>query len=287
MSPREELERIRDFQARVDEGAASERREWRFGIAVLSPEIPRVWDANYMRIDDAEAASAAGADAVGAEASDLAAGASLAHVAIVANEGTASLLQPGLEALGFATTRLEVMVLTRPPDPPDVPVGEASFDDVAASRRETTLEFSPGNEELADQLRVLDRRLEASVGGRWFAVREGGRIVSRAWLLGDGRIGQVEDVATTPSARGRGLGRAVVSAAALASHRAGTELTFIVADADETVARMYEKLGFERLGVYERFVRPMEPPSSHSSPRSASPSGPREPRTRTPHPRRS
>src|SRR5204863_40045 len=82
---------------------------------------------------------------------------------------------------------------------------EVSFEDVAASRRRITLEFFPGDEALADQLGVLDRRLEATIGGRWFAVREGGEPAARAWLLGSDAVGQVEDVATAPDRRRTGL----------------------------------------------------------------------------------
>jgi hypothetical protein len=39
------------------------------------------------------------------------------------------------------------------------------------------------------------------------------------------------------------------------SHAAGNELTFLVADADDWPQRLYEKLGFETVGRYARFLR--------------------------------
>jgi GNAT superfamily N-acetyltransferase len=249
----EELEWIAAFQARVDAGAATESRDWRFGVALVSPEMPKVWDANYLRVD---ALGGAGAEIVAAEATEIARDAGMAHVSIVVpDESDAAGLREGLEGLGFKATPLLALALRRRPEPPAVAITQVSFDDVAPSRRELTLEFFPGDEELADQLDMLDGRLEATIGGRWFAVRDSGDIVARAWLLQDGQVAQVEDVATTPAARGRGLGRAVVSAAALAALEAGNDLVFIVADGGGSVPEMYRKIGFEPLGVTTRFVR--------------------------------
>ena len=42
-----ELERALAFMARVDEDAATEVREWSLGTALVTPELPRVWDASY------------------------------------------------------------------------------------------------------------------------------------------------------------------------------------------------------------------------------------------------
>jgi predicted GNAT family acetyltransferase len=120
------------------------------------------------------------------------------------------------------------------------------------------LEFFPGNHELVGQLAELDRRLARTIGGRWFAIREAGEVVSRAWLLQAGGVGQVEDVATTPAKRGLGYARAVVSAAALASLEAGNDLTFIVADADDSVTGLYRSIGFEPIGTSARFVRAVD-----------------------------
>jgi ribosomal protein S18 acetylase RimI-like enzyme len=65
----------------------------------------------------------------------------------------------------------------------------------------------------------------------------------------------VEDVATSPTRRGRGLARAVVSAAARASHAAGHDLTFVIADDGGTTPELYRKTGFEPVGFKWRFVK--------------------------------
>jgi hypothetical protein len=41
------------------------------------------------------------------------------------------------------------------------------------------------------------------------------------------------------------------------SHAAGDDLTFLVADADDWPQRLYERLGFETVGRYARFLKPL------------------------------
>ena len=66
---------------------------------------------------------------------------------------------------------------------------------------------------------------------------------------------QVENVATLPEYRKRGLARALVLRAAAESQAAGNDLTFLVADADDWPQHMYEKLGFEAVGRCARFLK--------------------------------
>jgi predicted GNAT family acetyltransferase len=254
-SPRDELGRALAFIARVDEGVASEVRGWSLGTALITPELPKVWDSSYFRAEvsgDGERAAE--------ETTGVAAAAGLAHAAVVVTEGAvATRLRPGLLSAGFEETRFVLMALRSVPPEPELQIESASFADVAPSRRELTLETFHGDEALADQLGELDRRLEATIGGRWFAISDGGRIVSRAWLLAENGVGQVEDVATSSSHRGRGLARATVSAAARASDRSGNDPTFVVADSGETTPKLYRRTGFEPLGFKWRFVKPLRP----------------------------
>ncbi len=111
-------------------------------------------------------------------------------------------------------------------------------------------------QELTEALNEITRRIHASTTSRWLsAAGEDGSMGARAWLLEHDGVAQVEDVATAPSERGRGLASAVVSAAIAAARRSGAELVFVVADADETTPELYRKLGFEPLAVTSRFIR--------------------------------
>jgi len=247
-----ELGRILDFLAVVDAPAIDERRPWSRGTVFLTPTLPKVWDANYLsleRFDDLDAG------AIDAEATEVGTASGLAHTAVVvADERVGAKLARTLGRLGYETTRFAVMTLRSVPEAPAVEVELVDGAEVAASRRELTLESFPGDEELADQLAELDRRL-ATIPSRWFAVREDGQILARAWLRADGHIAQVEDVATTPTARGRGLARAVVSTAAAVAAEEAHDLTFVIADADETTPALYRKVGFEPLAITYRFVK--------------------------------
>ena len=250
------MERIAAFETRVDREAAESVRAWDFGTVLLSPSMPQVWNANYFRVDeDADVSTTA----LAATARRIAVDAGLRHVAFNASERQAEALWPELEPLGYDRTRHLYLALRDHPDPPAHDVVEVTAGDVVESRAEGTREFFPGNHELVEELAELDRRLDRTIGGRWFAVREGDDVVSRAWLMQRDGIGQVEDVLTTRAKRGHGYARSVVSAAALASLDAGDELTFIVVDAgDLAVTRLYRSIGFEPLGFTERFVLPMK-----------------------------
>lgn len=242
--------------ARVDEGVATTVREWSLGTALITPELPRVWDASYFRVEDPGPGDG---ERAGGEAVDVSREAGLAHAAIVAtDEEATSMLGPGLLAAGFEEVRFVVMALRRVPPDPEARIAEVSFADVAPSRRRITLETFPGDEALAAQLEERDRHLERTIGGMWLAIRDGAEVVSRAWLLGSEGIGQVEDVATLPERRGEGLARAVVSAAARTSKARGDRLTFVIADAGETTPELYVKAGFEPLGFKWRYVKRLD-----------------------------
>jgi nucleotide-binding universal stress UspA family protein len=71
---REELARARDLLAAIDARVVDEQREWSGGVALLTPSLPKVWDANYLRLDEG---NAAGADALASEAAEIAAGAGI------------------------------------------------------------------------------------------------------------------------------------------------------------------------------------------------------------------
>jgi len=63
-----------------------------------------------------------------------------------------------------------------------------------------------------------------------------------------GGVSEVVGVATLPAARRRGLGAAVTAALVEDARRGGAEIVFLSAG-DDDVARLYERLGFERVGT--------------------------------------
>ncbi len=100
-----------------------------------------------------------------------------------------------------------------------------------------------------------DRRLFSATPTRAFAVFEHGRPLAYALLLDGGRDGMLEDVYTTPSARGRGLGTAVIAAVLHAARAERHELVFVPTDAEGRSRPLYERLGFEPLAVVHRVMK--------------------------------
>ena len=110
-----------------------------------------------------------------------------------------------------------------------------------------------------DQLEATlegDARLFAGTPPRAFAIFETGRPIAYALLLTDGRDGAVEDVYTTPSARGRGLATAAVAAVLHAARSERCEAVFVATAGEGGASGLYERLGFTRVVVQHHFGRP-------------------------------
>ena len=88
---------------------------------------------------------------------------------------------------------------------------------------------------------------------RAFATFERGRPLAYALLLDGPRDGMLEDVFTTPAARGRGLASAVCAAVLHAARAERHELVFVPTDAVDGAGPLYEALGFERVTILRWF----------------------------------
>jgi GNAT superfamily N-acetyltransferase len=100
-----------------------------------------------------------------------------------------------------------------------------------------------------------DRRLFSATPTRVFAVFEQGRPLSYALLVEGGRDGMLEDVYTTPGARGRGLSTSVIASVLHAARAARHEWVFVPTDADGRARALYERLGFHPLITQQRFFK--------------------------------
>lgn len=242
------LQRCHDFELELGLAAAERVEDLGEGIAaVLCPGIPLVWDANYLLVEQE-----------GVEAAEIAAGADqvlgglgMKHRYVVTRQpALADELEPQFEQLGWDVDRTLVMALRREADRPgSVEVEQVALEDaepLALALREdhpwTTPEVNP-------QLLEYDRRMARVYRDRWFVARHDGEPASGCRLYQHDGIGQVEDVATLPHARNQGLARAVVLAAAQVSRGDGDELTFITADATDWPLQLYERLGFDAVGI--------------------------------------
>jgi GNAT superfamily N-acetyltransferase len=252
---RERRDRLLAFETGLEAAAAEEVVEAEWGRVVLSPSIPQVWVAN-MIVLEAEGLSAL---QVAGLADEELGGRGLEHrYVLVADEEDGRRLATAMLAAGlpgWEVERAEYMVHvvgTGDGRGSAAVARESGVDAVAALRHELARE---GLEEVADdpdavaeELVERSRRLSAVAGDRWFVAPDEGAPASACCLLRREGVGQIEDVGTLESARGRGLARAAVLAALTASRDAGDEVTFLAADAADWPRLFYARLGFDPVG---------------------------------------
>ena len=230
--------------------------QFAWGELVVTPSLPLVYDANFAivtlggkrrraRAGDGPRAGQKPGSRTGASSSRRGAG----------GAALATTCGVGWEFAG----RYVLMAQRRFPDRPADPgvevlwVGEVDW----ARGRRSMIEAGPYGEdpELGGQLVELDRRLARAMEVRHLAAVVDGDVVAYAGLyLGDG-VAQIEDVATLPAYRNRGLARSVVLHAAAEARRSGADLVFLVADEHDWPKDLYARLGFEPIGIEHVFGR--------------------------------
>jgi GNAT superfamily N-acetyltransferase len=172
-------------------------------------------------------------------------------VAICDDEDGERLLAEALPS-GWKAERNAYMVWTAESGRrPAAEVATAAPAEIVSLRRALIREsMSPGIpelEETVDELLDLDCRYDAPGGDLWFTAPADDPAAACRLLI-QGEVGQIEDVATLESARGRGLAQAVVLAALEHSRAAGHRTTFLTADVEDWPRELYAKLGFESVG---------------------------------------
>jgi GNAT superfamily N-acetyltransferase len=251
---RERRDRLLAFETGLEADACEEVVEADWGRVILSPAIPQVWVAN-MLVLEAEGMSAS---EVAALADEELGGRGLEHryVLVAGEEDGRRLATEATAGLpGWEVERAEYMehvVGTGDGRGSPAVARESGIDAVAALRHELAREGLEGvaddPDAVAEELVERSRRLGTVAGDRWFAAPDEGAPASACCLLRRDGIGQIEDVGTLLSARGRGLARASVLAALTASRDAGDELTFLAADAADWPRLFYARLGFDLVG---------------------------------------
>jgi predicted GNAT family acetyltransferase len=206
-------------------------------------------------VDDAAGLSAA---ALAAEAEPPQREAGFPHRQLrVDREAEGTSLAPGFAALGWMVQRYCFMVHARAPDrPPEASAREVTREEMLPAQEEylASEPMLAGEPEVQREIVAHGPRIEAAVQVRYFGAPAEGPVQSYAKLYSAGGVGQVEDVATLPAARGRGLARAAVLAAVEASRAEGNDLTFLVADDEHWPKELYGKLGFDRVGLIHKFI---------------------------------
>ncbi|MEX0983709.1 MAG: GNAT family N-acetyltransferase [Actinomycetota bacterium] len=221
-----------------------------WGAVLTDGRYPRVWDANYARVDTAGPVRAAQIEAELLPRLQVA-GAGTMHVVTFHHEAHISLLSE-LSTRGHRLVWDLVMQGTDAVDHDpartveDIDPGTELWDSVGASL--SLFGADPGD--AVDQLRAIESDVMAPGGKRWFCVRDDeGRVVSLAAVLVLEGVGYIDNVATFPHARGRGYASALTDHAARHARRHGADHVILLADPDDTSAvAIYRRLGFREVG---------------------------------------
>jgi ribosomal protein S18 acetylase RimI-like enzyme len=244
-----------DFEGRLLRRLSTRVVPFAWGNAYLDDDLPTRFYSNFLRVET-ELAGVSADDLMAAADEILGDGAFEHRLVIVRDEAAAARLEPGFTAGGYARAPEVVLLLRRAPDrPPTVEVEVVGFVDARDLIERTYRE----DEQLPDALAVPftdhRRKYEDALGARFFIARIDGEQAGICELYVDGEDAQVENVDTLPRFRNRGVARSVVLAACDAARAADATRIFIVADEDDWPKHLYERLGFDRIGLDVAFLR--------------------------------
>ena len=244
------IERIEAFCRWMEDATCTRREPWRFGTALFNDDYPGRYDSNFLRVE--RPLGSASAAEIAADADRLYEAFGHREV-VVPDDVDGERLAAGFGELGWQVDHLLYMVRRRTPDRPgEVEVRDAPVDDALVFRREV---WRRANGEASVPIAEFVRVLADRAGGRFFlADRDGTAVAGCELYLHDG-VAQIEDVNTLEEARGLGLARAVVLAAADDARGRGADLVFLIADAADWPKELYVKLGFDPIGAFWQFTR--------------------------------
>jgi ribosomal protein S18 acetylase RimI-like enzyme len=206
-------------------------------LAARTPSLPHVYELNLV-IGPATAGGAALA----------AAAARLGLPKVRVEDGASGVTFPP----GWDADRELVMVRRRASDRPPAgahAVRPLGVEELAPSD-EAFLRTGPHDHpaEVRRQLVAQHERWEAAAPrAARLGIAEAGRVVAWCRVYDDGTLTEIDAVGVLPAERGRGLGRALVEGVV---ERIPPERTvFLVADEDDWPRRLYDRLGFDVVGV--------------------------------------
>jgi ribosomal protein S18 acetylase RimI-like enzyme len=253
------FERAFALMDRLDERTAERLEPTPYGPVLVHSRLNRVHDLNFLRALEPGDASA---EDLAAEADRVQGAAGIGHRRVnVRDEAQQGRLEPEFVRLGWEPQRFVLMAHRRGPDRPagqevrelDEPTLQPLW--AEAIRNEPHGKDKP----LVQQILEHRRDVTELIPTRLFAAEADGKLVAHTELYSEHGVGQVENVVTLPEYRNRGLARALVLHAVAESQAAGNNLTFLVADADDWPQQLYERLGFETVGRYARFLKQRGP----------------------------
>ena len=228
-----------------------------WGAVVTDRRFPAVRDANYARVDvPDDTLTLAGVERWLLPAL-RATGTTTEHVVSFHPHRTAGVLG-ALEARGHILAR--DLEMDREDGPVDAQTDGAGIEveaiadgpELWARVRDSLTLFDVGSDDVVTQMSAIERDVLPAAGKRWFGVRDDddGVLVSLGAVMVLEDVGYVDNVATFPHARGRGLAGAVTASLVREAAARGATNVCLLADPQATsVVRMYERLGFRGVGL--------------------------------------
>jgi ribosomal protein S18 acetylase RimI-like enzyme len=250
-----EFERAFALMDRLDERTAERLEPTPYGPVVVHSRLNRVHDLNFFR---AEEPGDATAEELAAEAERVQGAAGIGHRRVnIRREEQREHLEPQFVRLGWEPQRFVLMVQRRGPDRPAVHKVREVDEPTLRPLWAVAIRSEPHGQDETLVQQILEHRRDVgrAIPTRLFAAEVDGMLVAHTELYSEDGVGQIENVYTLADYRGRGLARSLVLRGVAESHAAGNDLTFLVADADDWPQRLYERLGFETVGRYARFLR--------------------------------
>jgi predicted GNAT family acetyltransferase len=250
-----EFERAFAFMDRIDERTAERLEPTPYGPVLVHTRLNRVHDLNFLRAEEPGDASA---EELAAEAERVQGAAGIGHRRVnVRDEAQRERLKPAFVRLGWEPQRFVLMVQRRGPDRlAEHAVREVDEPELRPLWAEAIRNEPYGKDErLVEQILEHRRDICEAVPTRLFAAEADGKLVAHAELYSEDGVSQVDNVVTLADYRGHGLARSLVLRGVAESQAAGNDLTFLVADAVDWPQQLYERLGFETVGRYARFLQ--------------------------------
>jgi GNAT superfamily N-acetyltransferase len=249
----DELAQTWQFEVTIQDRCAERIQPFEWGTAVFRLDMPRVHDKNLLRLE--RGFDEVTAEQLASEADRLQRPAGLSHrKLIVPDQGAGERLSKGFAELAWRRARHVSMLHDgETPGEPRHPVRVGAVPDLHEPR---TREFQSDLGGIAAMQVVASMELTAeNVITRAFYVEADGGPVAWCVLYEEDGIGQVEDVMTLTSHRRHGYARAAVEAATRASLASGNRMTFLIADDEDWPKEMYQRVGFQPIGLRFEFTR--------------------------------
>jgi ribosomal protein S18 acetylase RimI-like enzyme len=229
------------FDAALQERSAARVQRFDRGAAVFTDSLPRVYDANFLRLDDVAGLSAADVERM----ADSFQG-DLRHRRLVLPDEGADLAEELVDR-GWSASRIATMEYDGPRER-DFPVPPAELVDPRAIRGAREAATADRDSDLRHQIADYTERLAVANDGRVFAAFAEGEVGAFCALFEKEGTAEIDEVTTLGHFRKRGLGTAVVEAALRAALADKADLTFLNADSEDWPMKWYERLGFKTIG---------------------------------------